>query len=880
MKKLSILILLLALLFIIAGCDNGSVSDSAMTKSSGLVKVSFTVDGDSSELQKISSLDSFNFTYQYKAIPQWTSSDTIQGKTDNWTSIDYFDGMSLGFFTPGQWVFYIQILNGNTVVYEGHSDLIRISRSEANVTVYVTRVIPETTPGVFISVTAPTVAGDTLTVSWGAGQGESDTANESESPLGGVTTFSFAKDTLADGTYTFTLTYSNEQIAQGDEITKEISNVTVSSDTVTLISGYLENGEWKVTCTTKQIYDVNLELYDWNDAVTPWKDPSNPGKYCGTVDYIRSAAPGDRVSFSPRPGENSKVISVSVNNGDVTCVRQGTLYLFIMPEGEATIRVKFSNADAPEVDTLLFKTVVRALYNENDVIAFGKFDSDDLPIPAGAPKLGDTFIWYCNSNNQKKICWKAGNAEGEMHLSDGSLAGLFSGHSNYESISMDDIITSHVTDMARMFQGCSGLTTLSLGTFDASSATDISNMFEGCAKLVDITVSAFNTNTSGNVNMAGLFKDCVKLNTINTNSFALPSGFNAIKATSLAGMFQGCAALQSLNLNNFNASSATDLSDMFRDCINLVTLDLDGFTINTTNNKFVDMNSMFRACEKLKGKNNVLDLSSFNTSRVKDMSYMFCGCKALTTITVSANFTTPFVEDMSYMFSSVDLGKAESASNKMNLTNLDFVGQFNTANVTNMGHMFYMCSNENLRSIPVSNFNTSKVKDMSFMFGCWDGAPSHVRTFDLRNWDFSQVETVNRMFDRCQWAQITLPRHTILTNLQDVLYWFSHCFEIGTEELGNIIKSWDFTGNPYVASLFANISNTDSNPERSPSNRLFKNTMTVFNNNRQKYDTYSDPEDPEVDNPITTLYIGGDLSQIMYQRLTTDPLGYTPPPTP
>ena len=879
MKKLSILILLLALLLIIAGCDNGSVSDSAMTKSSSLVKVSFTVDGDSSELQKISSLDSFNFTYQYKAIPQWTSNDTIQGKTDSWTPIDYFDGMSLGFFTPGQWVFYIQILNGNTVVYEGHSDLIRISRSEANVTVYVTRVIPETTPGVFISVTAPTVAEETLTVSWGEGAGKSDTADESESPSGGVTTFSFAKKDLADGSYTFTLTYSNEQITPGDEITKEISDVTVSSDTITLISGYLENGEWKVTCTTKQIHDVNLELYDWNDAVTPWKDPSNPGKYCGTVDYIRSATPGDRVSFSPRPDEKSKVISVSVNNEEVTCVRQGTLYLFIMPEGEATIRVKFSNVDAPEVDTLLFKTVVRALYNENDVIAFGKYDeiADDWH-DSGAVGLGDANIWY--SSSSKKICWEVGNAQGEMHLSDGSLAGLFSGHSNYVSISMDDIITSHVTDMSRMFQGCSRLETLSLGTFDASSATDISNMFQGCAELVDITVSAFNTNTSSNVNMAGLFKDCVKLNTINTNSFALPSGFNAIKATSLAGMFQGCAALQALNLNNFNASNATDLSDMFRDCINLVTLDLDGFTLNTSNNKFVDMNGLFRACEKLKGKNNVLDLSSFNTSRVNDMSYMFCGCKALTTITVSANFTTEFVTDMSYMFSSVDLGKAESASNKMNLTNLDFVGQFDTKNVENMGHMFYMCSHENLTSIPVSNFDTSKVTDMSFMFGCWDGAPSHVLAFDLSNWDFSQVETVNRMFDRCQWAEITLPDHTILTNLKDVLYWFSHCFEIGTEELGNIIKSWDFTGNPYVDSLFANISNTDSNPERSPSNRLFKNTMTVFNNNRQKYDTYSDPEDPEVDNPITTLYIGGDLSQIMYQRLTTDPLGYTPPPTP
>lgn len=876
MKRFSILftfLLTLSLLLVI-GCDNGSVSEPAITKSSGLVQVSFTVDGDSSGLQKASSLEGFSFTYQYKAVPQWTSSDTIHGRTDNWTPIEYFDGMSLGFFTPGQWVFYLQILDGSTVVYEGHSDIIGISKSESNVTIYVTRIIPESTPGVFISVTAPTENNDSLNVKWGDGQGDSAVASKSSS--GGITTFSFAKTDLAAGPYTFTLTHSNGQIQP-----YVISNVSVSSGTITLISGYLNNGEWNISCTTKQIYDVNLKLYNWNDE--GWYDPSlNPGgEYYGAVDYISSAASGDRVSFSPRPVTNSKVISVSVKcgNEDVTYIRQGTLYLFIMPEGSVTISVKFSNANSPEVDSLLFKTVVRSLYAEYDVIAFGKYDDayDSLPGP-GAVTLGDVKIWYSNLNNKKKICWKAENAEGKAHLTDGSLSGLFSGHSKYTSISMDDIVTSDITDMSYMFQGCTGLQTLDLSGLDAGSVTNMSSMFQGCTGLQTLDLDNFVAGSATNI--SNIFQDCTSLQTLHL------ANFDAGGVADMSGMFQGCTNLQTLDLSGLDASSATDMSYMFQGCTNLVTLDLSNVTINTNSLQKVDMKGMFKDCVKLRGKDNVLNLSSFDTSRVKDMSYMFCGCKALTQINLSS-FDTSLVENMSYMFSSVDTGTAGSAANKMNLTSLS-VGHFDTSKVTNMSHMFYMCSNVNLTTLDVSNFDTSKVTDMSYMFGCWKDAPSYVAAINMSSWDFSNVKTVERMFDRCEKAVITFPSHTELTNIEDILYWFSHCFKVKTADLKNIIESWDFTGNTKAAALLADISTSDTNPEKTPSNRIIGNDMATQADygTRKVYYTYNpndpdheyDPEDPECPentNPIKKLYVGGNPLDIQHQRLTTDPL--TPP---
>ena len=329
-------------------------------------------------------------------------------------------------------------------------------------------------------------------------------------------------------------------------------------------------------------------------------------------------------------------------------------------------------------------------------------------------------------------------------------------------------------------------------------------------------------------------------------------------------MFQGCSGLTgTLNLTNFNASSATDISYMFQGCTGLSKITLTGFTLNTTSG--VNMAGMFKDCTNLYGVNGTLDLSSFDTTQATDMSYMFCACKKLKGINFGSNFHTSNVTDMSYMFSSVESGTAGGSSNKMNLTSLDVSG-FDTSKVTNMSHMFYMCSNSNLTTLDVEDFDTSNVTDMSYMFGCWNGAPSYVTAFDLHNWDFSKVTTVNRMFDRCQSAVITFPSHTMLTKIEDVLYWFSHCFAVHRSDFATIVGSWDFTGNAGAAALFADTTDGDDSPEREPSNRIMGKDMSTSSDfgTRQGYSTYNVNT-----NPVTTLYVGGDMSKIKNQRLTT-----------
>lgn len=131
-------------------------------------------------------------------------------------------------------------------------------------------------------------------------------------------------------------------------------------------------------------------------------------------------------------------------------------------------------------------------------------------------------------------------------------------------------------------------------------------------------------------------------------------------------MFEGCIRLESLDVSSFNTSKVWNMSSMFVGC-KVKNLNLSSF--NTSNVR--DMSCMFKNCVNLES----LDLGGFNTSSVRNTASMFYGCESLTSIDVSS---------------------------------------FYTANDTTMYGMFYGC--KRLKSLDLTYFNTSKVKSMSDMF--------------------------------------------------------------------------------------------------------------------------------------------------------------------
>ena len=109
------------------------------------------------------------------------------------------------------------------------------------------------------------------------------------------------------------------------------------------------------------------------------------------------------------------------------------------------------------------------------------------------------------------------------------------------------------------------------------------------------------------------------------------------------------------------------------------------------------MNRMFYSCSSLTS----LNLSNFNTSHVKTMSYMFYRCLSLTSLNLS-NFDTLKVEDMNNMFYGCS-----------SLTSLD-LSNFDTSFVTAMIYMFYNCSN--LEYINLYNFKENRLENDASMF--------------------------------------------------------------------------------------------------------------------------------------------------------------------
>ncbi len=98
----------------------------------------------------------------------------------------------------------------------------------------------------------------------------------------------------------------------------------------------------------------------------------------------------------------------------------------------------------------------------------------------------------------------------------------------------------------------------------------------------------------------------------------------------MSGMFYGCWRLTSLDLSSFDTSKVTEMSDMFSACSNLTDLDLSSFDTSSVTN----MSYMFGECGCL----TTLDLTSFDTSKVIDMSYMFWNTQELYRISVSDLF--------------------------------------------------------------------------------------------------------------------------------------------------------------------------------------------------------------------------------------------------
>ena len=252
--------------------------------------------------------------------------------------------------------------------------------------------------------------------------------------------------------------------------------------------------------------------------------------------------------------------------------------------------------------------------------------------------------------------------------------------------------------------------------------------------------------------------------------------------TSLNSFFSSLTYLKTITgLEYLNTANVTDMSYMFLGCKKLTSLDVTKF--NTA--KVTNMSNMFANCSKLTS----LDVTKFNTEKVTGMYYMFYGCSKLTSLDVT-HFNTANVTNMSNMFWGCS-----------SLTSLD-VTHFNTANVTDMRYMFYACSS--LTSLDVTKFNTEMVTNMSYMFYyCLK-----LTSLDVTKFNTEKVRDMSYMFYNCSKLTSLNVTHFNTANVTDMRYMFYGCSSLtsldvtkfNTEKVTNM--SFMFSGCSTLTTIY------------------------------------------------------------------------------
>ena len=198
-------------------------------------------------------------------------------------------------------------------------------------------------------------------------------------------------------------------------------------------------------------------------------------------------------------------------------------------------------------------------------------------------------------------------------------------------------------------------------------------------------------------------------------------------------LFANFKQTKTIDLSNLDTSYVTDMNYMFDGMSHLENITF-GEKFDASN--VTNMNQMFATWDGV-SQLKTINLSSFKTSKVTNMSGMFAGLTELTELDLS-NFDTSSVTNMGQMFEGLS-----------KITELD-LSSFDTSNVTSMAAMFDKCSS--LKALDLSNFNTKKVTGMVNMF---------LNTTNLQtiyvgpNWSTDGTD-IYGMFSNCGTDHVTL----------------------------------------------------------------------------------------------------------------------------
>lgn len=284
-------LVVMAVLF--ASCSNGmSKDDSDGSASTKVVKVSLSLGGEAANIaQKAIALDDQNsgYTYFYKATPNWT--DDARGKTNGFVPIGYAnsnhsyeDDFALGYFTPGNWTFEVEIRASDetTVLYEGSDNNVSISIASVEIVIPMTLKTDQqggVTGTVNIKVAVPKISPNTtvaMELDGNSLENLVSTPNSHIDTSGNVTQkdgwIRFDKLNISSptGNHTFVLTYKDgANVVGGAAIAFTVKNGETYN-----IYGTIENGKYQIVTLTLTMPELNLTMNTTPNASSVGMDGS------------------------------------------------------------------------------------------------------------------------------------------------------------------------------------------------------------------------------------------------------------------------------------------------------------------------------------------------------------------------------------------------------------------------------------------------------------------------------------------------------------------------------------------------------------------------------------------------------------------------------
>ena len=215
-----------------------------------------------------------------------------------------------------------------------------------------------------------------------------------------------------------------------------------------------------------------------------------------------------------------------------------------------------------------------------------------------------------------------------------------------------------------------------------------------------------------------------------------------------------------LDLSHFDTSKVKSMQGMFKGT-HYSSIDISNFNTSSVTN----MEEMFEAMAYTTS----LNLSGLNVRNVANINRLFKDSNSLVSINLSG-WQLDSINNMSSMFSQLH------ALNNLNLSG------FTTKNVTDMHHMFNEC--HALTDLDLSSFDTSKVTDMNNMFR---------DNFALKNLNISSFNTSNvtNMSEMFRHSGVIYPLDVSsfdtrkVTDMTNMFYWTLMAPENGTLDLSN-----------------------------------------------------------------------------------------------